>query len=246
LLVSVRLLPENRASIDVSLDGALYLPHWEGKRSSLDLNAFWSLDHLKKAALGVLDGQVTFHTVQLRMISGQVVAASTVAKRRTRILGVPTNAKFQDLVPSGALLVGFRVATGNAEGFTSPTPVIHRIQPLYRTAKRIQSGPIHGGLDGDESEVVAKPGYAVGSITGRAGLVIDGFKVTFMRVRGDDLDPADSYESPWLGGTGGNGPFTLGGGGGFVIGISGSAGNLLESLALILEERLPSALSGGN
>jgi hypothetical protein len=146
-------------------------------------------------------------------------------------------------VPSGALLVGFRVATGPADG-VSATSVIHRIQPLYRNAKGSPAGPIHGGLDGDEAEVVAKEGYAVGAVVGQAGKVVDGFKVLFMRVRGDRLDPTDSYESPWLGGMGGNSPFQLGGTGGYVIGISGSAGNLLESLSLIVEDHLSASSSG--
>jgi hypothetical protein len=70
--------------------------------------------------------------------------------------------------------------------------------------------------------VKAKPGYAVGAINVKAGLVVNGFSVTFMRIRGNTLDPADSYSSAWIGDkTGGTGPRVLGGDGTPIIGIIG-------------------------
>ena len=43
LVVRVRLRAREQASVDVSLDGKQYLPHWEGNMSSLTLDSGWSL-----------------------------------------------------------------------------------------------------------------------------------------------------------------------------------------------------------
>jgi hypothetical protein len=71
-------------------------------------------------------------------------------------------------------------------------------------------------------KVVAKPGYAVGQITLRTGLGMDGLSVTFMKVTDGKLDPTDSYESEWVGGKGG-GEGKLGDGKQPVIGLIGKA-----------------------
>jgi hypothetical protein len=70
-------------------------------------------------------------------------------------------------------------------------------------------------------KVVAKPGYAVGAITCKTGLGIDGLSVIFMKISGTRLDPTDSYQSQWIGGQGGGPPTKYGGDGTPVIGIIG-------------------------
>jgi hypothetical protein len=70
--------------------------------------------------------------------------------------------------------------------------------------------------------VKAKPGYAVGAINVKAGALVNGFSVVFMRVKGNKLDPKDAYTSPWIGDqTGGNGPTLLTGSGTLIIGVIG-------------------------
>jgi hypothetical protein len=70
-------------------------------------------------------------------------------------------------------------------------------------------------------KVVAKSGYAVGAITVKAGLGVDGFSITFMKVEAGQLNPKDSYESEWIGGKGGGRPTKLAGDGGVVVGVVG-------------------------
>ena len=70
-------------------------------------------------------------------------------------------------------------------------------------------------------KIVAKPNAAVGAITVKAGLGIDGFSITFMKVGAGQLDPSDSYESDWIGGKGGGRPTKLAGDGGLVVGVVG-------------------------
>ncbi len=79
LLLSVRPLPDHRVSIDVALDGQPYLPHWTGGISSLGVRDAWSLPDPKRPGLGVYESRVIFHSVRLRMISGQATTDATVA-----------------------------------------------------------------------------------------------------------------------------------------------------------------------
>ena len=68
--------------------------------------------------------------------------------------------------------------------------------------------------------VKAKPGYAVGAITGRVGGLINGFSVTFAKIARNGPDPRNFYESDWIGDrTGGSMEPTLSGGGQGVVGI---------------------------
>jgi hypothetical protein len=73
--------------------------------------------------------------------------------------------------------------------------------------------------------VKAKEGYAVGSITVKAGLFVDGISVTYMRVVNGKLVLSDSYQSEWFGRKDGGKDTTLGGDGTAVAGIIGKANN---------------------
>ncbi|MBI1830708.1 MAG: hypothetical protein HYR84_04570 [Planctomycetes bacterium] len=69
----------------------------------------------------------------------------------------------------------------------------------------------------------ARPGYAVAALNVKAGLVVNGFSVTFMRINGPALDPTDAYSSAWIGDkTGGNGPTLLAGDGTRIVGVIGT------------------------
>jgi len=70
VLISVRRPPLERASIDVSLDGKPYLPHWEGNIRSLSLNTDWWMPHSRRPGLATFEGRVTYHSMRLRMVSG--------------------------------------------------------------------------------------------------------------------------------------------------------------------------------
>ena len=87
---------------------------------------------------------------------------------------------------------------------------------------------------GPETTAVAKPGYAVGAIKTRTGLSLDGFVLIFMKIKGDRLDPSDSYESPVLGDSQGGSPASRLGGRQPVVGVQGRAAKNVNALGLIL------------
>jgi len=70
MLVSARLLSNNRASIDVSLDGKPYLPRWEGDLSALSLSQQWSMPNPRQFGLVAYHSDVTFHSARLRTVFG--------------------------------------------------------------------------------------------------------------------------------------------------------------------------------
>jgi hypothetical protein len=82
LLVSVRLLGDRRASVDVFLDGKQYLPHWVGSVNSLSTHEAWRLPHSRRFGLGSHENVAVFHLVRLRMISGQASVVGATENRR--------------------------------------------------------------------------------------------------------------------------------------------------------------------
>lgn len=134
-----------------------------------------------------------------------------------RILGHPTDTEFRDVAPEGGLLVGFDVGLHTFINYDT----LCTARPLFRVGEAEVPGQLHGSDTRRMVRVKAAPGYAVGAITVKAGLGVDGMSVTFMRVNGRQLDPKDSYRSAWLGGPNGGGPVVLGGDGTPVIGIRG-------------------------
>ncbi len=80
MLVSVRLLPNGRASLDFSLDGKPYLPHWEGDPSQLSDYWAWELANPNRLGFGASRSEVSFHSARLRMVSGQATSVAGAAK----------------------------------------------------------------------------------------------------------------------------------------------------------------------
>ena len=87
LSVSVRTIAGNRASVDVSLDGKPYLPHWEGSPTSLRAHEYWTMPNSKGLGFGT-SAAVTFHSVKLRVVSGHAsvdpAAAGSTAEPNPR------------------------------------------------------------------------------------------------------------------------------------------------------------------
>jgi S1-C subfamily serine protease len=125
--------------------------------------------------------------------------------------------EFQDVAPDGGLLVGFQFGMGK---FVN-NEVIHYVRPIYEVAGKEKLGKPYGGNFDDIKKVKAKPGYAVGAISMKTGLGLDGVTVTFMKIDGDHLDPSDRYDSEYVGGPGGGGPHKVGGDGSLVVGVIG-------------------------
>ena len=146
--------------------------------------------------------------------------------------GKPTNMvggrggdpEFREAGPAGSVLVGIEVGVGR---FVN-NPVVASFRPIFRADGKDIDGEWHGPTKVPDNvkefvKVVAKPGYAVGAITAKSGLGMDGFSVTFMKVVNGKLDPKDKYESEWVGGQGGGGAVTISGNGALVIGLTGKA-----------------------
>jgi hypothetical protein len=71
LLMRVRILSGGRGSVDVSLDGQPYLPHWVGSLDSLALPSSWAQSTPHQLALGAFENNTTFHAARFRTVKIQ-------------------------------------------------------------------------------------------------------------------------------------------------------------------------------
>src|SRR5262249_53091556 len=123
----------------------------------------------------------------------------------------PGKPEYGDTPDEPAVLVGFDLGVGkDGDG-----EAIYALRPIFRTADLDVTGQNHGlfmdapppapNKKGEKSRVerkvrvLAEPGYAVGGVSMHTGLWINGLSVTFMRIKGDRLDPSKSYVSSWVG-----------------------------------------------
>ena len=130
-----------------------------------------------------------------------------------------SNPVFKDEAPEKGLLVGLDIGLGQFMNLQ----VVNAIRPIYRTDKKVAKGKQYGTLIQKAITVKAKDGYAVGGVTIRSGLLVNGLSVTFMRIKDGKLDPTDSYESQWIGDKTGGSETSLQGDGTPVIGVIGKA-----------------------
>jgi hypothetical protein len=102
------------------------------------------------------------------------------------------------------------------------------VQPIHR---RDQKTPL-------PMQLVAKEGYAVSGAEVQYGKYVDAIKLYFRKVRADGtLDPADGYQSDWLGSPNPAATVTkLGDTGPRVLGISLRAIGVVDGLALVMEK----------
>jgi serine/threonine protein kinase/WD40 repeat protein len=136
--------------------------------------------------------------------------------------------EFYDIPRPGALLTGFEVGVGQWLGWDT----IQSVQALFQFRKGPGRGRLWGKKQPNVVTLAAKPGYAVGKVTVRAGLFIDAIQVTFMAIDGQKLNPADSYQSEWIGGKGGS-MRSLGGDGTPIMGIYGKTNPREETLTAL-------------
>jgi hypothetical protein len=151
--------------------------------------------------------------------------------------GSESGTPFSDAAPDGGVLVGLRCAKGKNWG-----GALQAVQPIYQVGVGYALGKRHGTEGGDEHDLLAKPGYAIGAINARAGLVLNAIQVVFYRHDGQQLDPADRYESEWVGSEGG-GPFQLDPKGKPIVEIFGTFHDDLVSLGVVPVEQLKTALA---
>ena len=151
---------------------------------------------------------------------------------RTATVGGESGNDFEDRLEGTGYLVGFRYSRTRYADYL----LIESVEPLYRTPAGLKRGGVYGRYrrrPAEATEVVAKSGYAVGALVVPMGIYLDRFKIIFMRVAGDALDPRDTYESDWLGGPGGDREITVGGSGNRIVGIHGRATQIVDALGLI-------------
>jgi len=161
------------------------------------------------------DGLVDESTV--RALLKKVQAAKQAGRiARTQVMGTGQE-PYEEVHEQGGLVVGFAVTYGK---FGS-NATIATVCPLFLTPSGKVMGKVHGAAGTPGKQIEAPPGYAVGAVTIKAGLGVDGMSVTYMRITADGLDPSQHIESEWLGGPGGSHKATLAGTGAPVIGIFG-------------------------
>jgi WD40 repeat protein len=136
---------------------------------------------------------------------------------------------FEEVPAEGALLTGLEVGIGK----WNQQDVIHSLQGIFQSRKGRILGTLHGQPQARVVTLEAKAGYAVGSVTVKAGAGLDGLVVTFMVIDGKALDPARAYQSDWIGGVGGLQPVSLVGDGTPIIGIFGRDNKTTTGLGLV-------------
>ena len=164
---------------------------------------------------------------------------------RTKVLGFAFDPETEDAAPEGGLLVGLEIGLGK---FVD-NDVVKACRAVYRVGDKESYGKQFGTQIDRVVKVVAKPGYAVGAITAKVGLGLDGLSVTFMKVAdGGQLDPKDAYESEWVGGKGGGEPTRVGTTGTPVVGIVAKTNKAsdLSGLGLLFSRPAKAAAKGND
>ncbi len=156
------------------------------------------------------------------------------AKSNRTESGAEGGEAYEEIKPSGTLLVGFKYRIADLSD-TVHVPAIKALQPIYQSAQGLILGELQGEPGGTLETIQAKKGYAVGGIQTRAGWTLDRFKIRFTRVieTGGALNPKDAYESEWLGGWGGGRTTTMGYDSQPVVGIFGKKSKIALSIGLV-------------
>jgi hypothetical protein len=156
-----------------------------------------------------------------------VTKAAAAGTARTAAAGDAGGGEFEE-APDPAVLIGFHATTHSYKGYD----IIASLQPVFATPAGRTSGMVSGTPRGAAKPVIAKEGYAVGGMVVASGERMHGFEVVFMRIKGNALDPADSYTSPWLGSQGGD-RTTIGTNGKLAVGVHGRRGADFDAVGLI-------------
>jgi hypothetical protein len=208
------------------------LSRWQGTKTALSAHQLhFGKPILKRPGIGVTGANVSYAAVRIKMTSGQGYLLPADRRDRepyrlTHLCGKWGGATLCDFAPGDSCLIGIRVGKNS----------INSIQPLYRLDGQIREGLRAWYPAPEPIDIVAREGYAVGGLKIKWNDLVHGLKVVFMRLRGESLDPADSYESDWVGSSQGL-DFALGCTGERVIGIYTQAGAGLDGIGLVLSRR---------
>jgi serine/threonine protein kinase len=142
--------------------------------------------------------------------------------------------KYRVVHQHGGVLVGLEVSLGR---FINNV-VVKAWRPIFLTKDGEIYGRWLGSIHAPPGIVKAKEGYVVSGMSIRTGLGVDGFTMTFARLGKNGLDLGDTYNSPPIGGMGGN-LSTIGGKGALYIGVAGYLSSDLSPCALGFVAALP-------
>jgi hypothetical protein len=142
------------------------------------------------------------------------------------LIGAEKTNEFREVSATGELAKGVQYIASETGG----KPVFTNIRLVYAKSAA-----------GAEDSVMAKPGYVVGGLivgTGQysTGLFFNGFKVIFIRQKGEKLDSSDTYTSDWVGQAAKGKPKQLAGNGERVIGIRGRKGVFVRAIGLVVRK----------
>lgn len=133
------------------------------------------------------------------------------------ITGFKINSSYyRDTAEEGGVLVGLQLGIGKFATHESITA----LRPIYLTQAGEKMGAWHGPTPTAPVTIKAKPGYVVGGVNLRAGVVLTGLALNFMKLANDHLEPGDNYASEWIGAQVGS-IRTVGGQGTIFVGICG-------------------------
>jgi hypothetical protein len=164
----------------------------------------------------------------------ELVGSAATMQQAVRCLGIRGRAAMVALSRESMSMLPY------PELISKEAEVIGSVRAMYMTGDKPSEG-LHVGKAIDRAKdryvrAIARPGYAIGAITvkagTKAGMGVDGFMVTFMKVKGTMLDPTDIYESEWIGGTGGEVIPKIGGDGTPIVGLCGRSSGFRPVIAL--------------
>jgi hypothetical protein len=150
----------------------------------------------------------------------------------TRVLGFHDSRRPYNEMSQAGVLVGFDLGVGKF--FNIET--VYALRAIYRTAhgeRYLQDHGLFTSQPGPGNRLIktrvlrtvrvkARSGFAVGGLTVRSGLNLNGLSVTFMRINGTRLEPQHAYTSEWVGDRTGGGEAYIGSNGEPVVGLMGS------------------------
>jgi hypothetical protein len=217
--------------LEGKLTGEQWAPHDDDVIVTTRHRLVGRIEGLALKAASPVFGEVQLRladTREVRSLTAELAAARSLLDRvgeavggghitRSQRMGTGTG-PYEEVPRGGALLIGFEVTYGRFAN----NPTVTTVRPIFLTRDGRLMGTTHGLSGEGRVRVEAKRGYAVGAVTIKAGLGVDGMSVTFMEIREGGLNPKRAYESAWLGGMGGGPKTKLAGGGTPVVGIFGA------------------------
>lgn len=149
---------------------------------------------------------------------------------RSKTAGGSGGGAFESTLDEPTLLAGFDYTLST---FFGGHLIVKSVRPVYQTRDGEKTGQWHGVPHGTVHRVTGKEGYVVTAIVARHGHRLDGLRLIYMKVRGDRLNPDDTYRSKWIGGLGGGGETLYGTYGNPVVSIFGRQGSDLDSVGFV-------------